>query len=292
MNILLIGNPISSGGHAGKRIKKLSLLLEERGHNVSSYLTRFAGDGKEMISSLCLGMDRAVVVGGDGTLNEIINGLESSFTCPILHFPTGNANLLAQDLKLPQRFSRVVDLIEQGKTIMADVGVMNESRFLMVCGMGFDARVTEEVKKVRKGKVSNLSYVLPFFRAMKTMSQAPLTVRIDGKAIEAQGQAVLVCNVRNYAGICEIAYDAGVTTGGLDVVVLPGENLLSLLSYLAYAKFSRITRLKDVVYLKAEKQVIIQSESLIPVELDGDFHGRHTQVTIDIIKGLVPLIVP
>lgn len=292
MNILLIGNPISSGGHAGTRIQKLSKRLEERGHRVTTYLTRFAGDGKSMIDSLCQGMDRTVVVGGDGTLNEIINGLPESATCPVLHYPTGNANLLAQDLKLPQRLSRVVDLVEQGKTVQADTGTMNGNRFLMVCGMGFDARVTEEVKKVRTGKINNLSYVLPFVRAMKTASSSPLKVVVDDGACEAQGKAVVVCNVRNYGGICELAHDAGVDTRCMDVVVLPKENLKSLLTYLTYAKFSRITRINGVVYLKAKKNILIQSDEPIPVELDGDFNGRHDQVTIKVHPASVPLIVP
>lgn len=292
MNILLIGNPISSGGHAGMRIQRLGQMLEKRGHQVTTYLTRFAGDGKSMIHSLSQNMDRIVVVGGDGTLNEMINGISDSSSCPILHFPTGNANLLAKDLKLPQELNPVADLVEQGKTIMADMGIMNGNRFLMVCGMGFDARVTEELKKVRKGKVSNWDYVLPFIRAIKTSPNMPLNVRIDDGTLDAQGRAVLVSNIRNYGGICEMAHDAGVTTGVLDVIIFPKENLLSLLTYLAYAKFSRVTRLQGVIYAQAKNHVLIQSEVPIPVELDGDFFERHHEVHIDVKPGILPLIVP
>lgn len=292
MNILLIGNPISSGGHAGKRIQSLERLLKERGHHVNTYLTSFEGDGKSAVQSLSQKMDRLVVVGGDGTLNEILNGLSISSRCPILHYPTGNANLLARDVKLPIELNQVADLVEQGKIIMADVGTMNENRFLMVCGMGFDARVTEELKKVRKGKVSNLHYVLPFIRGTRTAINVPLKVNIDDGAQEFQGCAVLVSNIRNYGGVCEMAHDAGVASGVLDVVIFPRENLISLLKYLFFAKFSRISRLKDVIYVQAKKQVLIQSEEPIPVELDGDFFGRHDGVRIEVQPGILPLIVP
>ncbi|MBU0994947.1 MAG: YegS/Rv2252/BmrU family lipid kinase [Proteobacteria bacterium] len=292
MNILLIGNPISSGGHAGERIQALSKHLAGRGHQVKTYLTRFAMDGKNNIASLSQKMDCTVVVGGDGTLNEIINGISDASHCPVLHFPTGNANLLAKDLKLPQQIEAIVRLIEEGKTIKADMGTMNGHRFLMVCGMGFDARVTEELKKIRTGKVSSFTYVLPFIRALKTGGSSSLEVDVDGGIFKAEGKAVLVCNVRSYGGICEMAYQAGVDTGVLDVVVLPRENILSILSYLFYAKFSRITQIKDVVYLKAKEHVIIRSKNPIPVELDGDFCGRHPEVRIGIQRGAIPLIAP
>ena len=270
----------------------LSGELEKRGHHVTTYLTRYAGDGQENIDAMSRNMDRIVVVGGDGTLNEIINGLDEQSTCPVLHYPTGNANLLAKDLNLPQKTSQVVHLIEQGNIIRADVGIMNGTRFLMVCGMGFDARVTEEVKNRRIGKVSNLSYVFPFIKALRGASDSELFVDIDDGSHQEKGKAVLVCNVRNYGGICEMATDAGVTTGELDVIILPKENLFALLSYLSFALFSRVDKIKDVVYLKAKKSVVVRSEELIPVELDGDFQGRHEEIRIDCRQGIIPLIVP
>ena len=291
MDIVIIGNPISSGGNTEKRMAKLQEILETRGHRVESYLTRFAGDGRAMIAQLSENKDRIVVVGGDGTFNEIINGLPDQSALPLLHFPTGNANLLGKDLALPQKEETVADLLENGKVIMADMGVMNGTKFIMVSGIGFDARVTEEVKKIRKGKAGNLTYIIPFIRALFNSSGATYHVSVDGGRSITQGKAVIIGNVRNYAGICEIAYQAGVDTGVLDVVVLPKENILSLARYLLFAKFLRIDLLKNVLYLKG-RTVRINSDKPIPVELDGDFCGRHDEVNIHIIPGSVPLIVP
>lgn len=291
MNIILIGNPISSGGNTGKRMKKLQTILETRGHAVETYMTRFAGDGKNKISTLSENKDRIVVVGGDGTFNEIVNGLSEKSTVPLLHFPTGNANLLGTDLDLPQKEEKVADLVETGRVIMCDVGVMNHMKFFMVAGMGFDARVTEEVKKVRKGKASNLTYLIPIIKALFTSGSSGYKVTVDDGPSAYEGKAVIVGNVRNYAGICEIACDAGITTGVLDIVILPSERLLDLSRYLFYAKFSRIDRLNNVTYLKG-KRFTIQSDAPIPVELDGDFCGLHDTVEISLVPSSLPLIVP
>jgi diacylglycerol kinase family enzyme len=272
-------------------MEKLQGILEARGHRVECYMTRFAGDGKNMIAGLSENKDRIVVVGGDGTFNEIINGLPEQSAVPLLHFPTGNANLLGKDLALPQKEEKVADLVEKGRIIRADVGVMNGLKFIMVAGVGFDARVTEEVKKIRKGKVSDLTYVVPFFRALFSSDGASYRVTVDDDPTVYVGKAVIMGNVRNYAGICEIAYKAGVDNGDLDVVVLPKESILSLAKYLFFAKFFRIDMLKGVTYLKGQK-VFIQSENPIPVELDGDFVDRHQAVDIRLIPASVSLIVP
>lgn len=290
MKILIIGNPIASGGDGEKRIRELQSILESRGHVVEPYLTQFAGDGKNRMSQVSADIDRVVVVGGDGTVNEIINGIPDGFSTPILQMPTGNANILAQDLNLPEKALEVADVLEKGRVVMADVAEMNGERFIMIAGAGFDARVTEEVKKVRTGKVSNLSYVVPILRSLKNHSQSMFDVVVDGTK-RARGAIVLVCNVRNYAGLCEIAFDAGVDTGQLDVVVFPRDNLLSFLKYLACAKLSRVTRLAGVTYLKG-RSVEISSDKSIPVELDGDFNGRHSGVTIKLKPACVPLMVP
>ncbi len=292
MKVLLIGNPISSGGDTCKRIEILCGILQKGGHEVTTYLTRHAGDGRAHACSLSRGMDRMVVVGGDGTLNEIINGLPAGTSCPILHFPTGNANLLARDLKLPQKPEAIADMVEQGRIIYADTGVMNTHRFLMVAGIGFDARVTEEVKKIRRGKINNLSYVRPIIRAGKTRTQCPVFVSIDNGVIKANGAAVLVSNVRNYAGICEMASDAGISNGLLDVIIFPRDNLLALLSYLICARFGNIKKISDVIYVKARKSILVQSEEPLPVQLDGDFYARHHEVLIRNQPGTLGLIVP
>jgi len=290
MNIFIIGNPIASGGDGERRIAVLQTLLEKRGHHVISHVTRFAGDGKEHISTLGSEIDRIVIVGGDGTVNEIINGIPGEFTIPIVQMPTGNANLLAKDLGLPENPLQVADVLENGRTLMADVAQMNGSDFIMVAGAGFDARVTEEMKKVRRGRVGNLTYVLPILRALRRPDHGLFDVKVDGVKC-ARGAMVLVCNVRNFGGMCEIAFDAAVDSRQLDIVVFPVMNLFSLLKYFLFSKFSRITRLRGVRYLKGKK-IEIDSITPIPVELDGDFNGWHSHVSIQMKSGKVPLMTP
>ncbi len=291
MNILIIANPIASGGDAGKRAGMLAAILNRRGHRAQTYLTRFAGDGKQRVSEICRdAFDRIVVVGGDGTFNEIINGLPENISVPIAQLPTGNANLLGKDLCLPRTPAGTADLLESGRVIMADLAEMNGMKFIMIAGAGFDAKVTEALKAVRTGRVSNLSYALPVLRTLRSGARTMFHVVVDG-CRHARGEIVLVCNVRSYGGICEMAFDAGVDTGNLDIVVLPKETAGSLAWYFFMARFSRITRIKGVTYLKG-KQVTITADTPVPMQLDGDFAGRFPEVRISLKPNCLPIVAP
>ena len=290
MRILIIANPIAGGGRARRQGAALSAILEARGHSVSSYLTRFAGDGKRYLSQNKEPLDRIVVVGGDGTFNEILNGFPTGAAVPILHLPTGNANLLASDLNLPRTAAGAAHLVENGRVVRADVALMNNIKFIMVAGAGFDARVTEELKRVRRGEVSNLSYVLPVLRALRNRPGSMWSVSVDGKG-PVTGAAVLVCNVRTYGGICRIAFDADVANGRLDVVILPAEGLWHLIKVLFAARFSKVTRVRGVRYLKG-RRVEISGPDSIPMQLDGDFVGRYPKVDIVLQPASLPILIP
>ncbi len=289
MKIFIVANPVASGGDAGAKAKELKKILKQRGHHPEIYLTRFRGDARQKISNISRGIDRIVVVGGDGTVNEILNGITMDCDIPLTQFPTGNANLLGKDLNLPDNALGMVDMIENGKVIKADLATMNGLKFIMVAGVGFDARVTEELKKVRQGKVNNLSYLIP---ALKALNKKPsiYDVVVDGH-LHAKGEIVLICNVRNYAGLFTIAFDAGIDTGVLDVVVVSKQGLFNLGRVLAHSIFGRIGRMRGVTYLKG-RQVTITTENPMPVQLDGDFQGRHKEVRISLFPGSLPFFVP
>ncbi len=291
MNILIIANPISGKGIAKKKTAKLETILKRLGISVTIYLTKFAGDGKEYASNLnSSSFDRLVVVGGDGTINEIVNGLPDTFSTPILPVSTGNANLLASELKLPKNPSKLVKLLIEGKTIHADCGIINnKTKFLMVAGIGFDALICEQVKKARKTTINNLSYLLPIFKVIKSFKNSKYEIMVDGKDY-GTSPAIIISNLKNYAGVFSLAYNAGINTGFLDIIMLPKISFFSLLKYILIIKLYNVSKISGAKYINGS-EITIRSNQTIPVELDGDFQKRYSKVDIKIIKGKIPLII-
>jgi len=275
MKILIIGNPISGKGKAYKKAKKLENILSTKGYAVTSYFTRFQGDAKQYLQRNRTRFNRVIVVGGDGTLNEVINGIPDNFSTPIAQVPTGNANLLGKEIGYPNKVKEVQRTVESGAIINVDIAYADNTKFLMVAGVGFDARVTEKIKKTRLGKISNFSYLKPIYHSLNKKNI--YNINVDGQ--EYKGSSILVCNGRNYAGIVEIAYNANLSSGLLDVIIFPSDSLISILKYFITAKFFKITALPEVTYVQGVNVKIYSNEEF-PLQVDGDFIGyfRHTNI--------------
>ncbi len=117
MRVLIIGNPIAGVGRAGRRVGELGRLLQDRGCEVTTRLTRGPGEARAFAESV-----------GDGTIYEAVNGLADPSGTPIAILGVGTANLLARDLNLPRTPQGVADLIHHGRTRMLDLGLIGGKR--------------------------------------------------------------------------------------------------------------------------------------------------------------------
>ena len=101
MRVLIIGNPIAGTGRTERLVHEFGGLLARRGHDVEICLTARAGEAGKRARSISSNLGRLVVAGGDGTVNEVLNGLADPSRVPLLLLPTGTANQLALTLQLP-----------------------------------------------------------------------------------------------------------------------------------------------------------------------------------------------
>ena len=289
MKILLIGNPVSGGGRARRLAERLVRILEGRGHDVEVCMTREAGEGRRRAARIESAVDRLVVVGGDGTLNEILNGLPDPAAVPLCQLATGTANILAHDLRLPRRPEALAELLENGELRRLDMGLVAERRFLMLVSAGFDAMVTEEIRRTRSGTLGYARYLAPILRVLGSYRPTRITVQVDGET-PVQGELVVVSNTRNYGGLFTLADRARADSGHLDVCVLSRASLPALLRTAVGGLSGGISGQKGVTYLTA-REITIDAEESVAVQVDGDYFGR-TPVRIGIEPACVPFISP
>jgi diacylglycerol kinase (ATP) len=289
MRIMIIGNPISGTGGASARIERFCDKLRIRGHNVEVFLTQKAGDAFVCAGRVDSNVDRLVIAGGDGTINEALNGLSDPSAVPILAMPTGSANMLARDLGLPDRLDALVSILEGGSIRRLDMGLLGQRRFLLVVSAGFDASVTEEISKRPRKTMGYRGYMWPAFRVAGKFQPMKIAVSVD-ESDPIVGMTVLVLKVRHYGGIFVVAEDAGLDSGCFHVCVLHRWTLFALLKYLVAAFTRRFSKLSDVTFLKGSR-VKIESNERVPVEVDGDYFGT-TPVEVELRPKVVPVIVP
>lgn len=299
MRVLIIGNPIAGRGRARERIAALEALLRERGHEVEVHLTRGAGDGGRRASGIDAGRpvtvpDRLVVAGGDGTVNEVVNGLSDPSSVPIALLPMGTANVLAHELGLPRSVAGVAEVVERGRARRLDLGVARgpwgERRFLAVLSSGFDAMVVRELHRNRTGTMGYLKYVVGVLRQVGRYRPPRLRVSVD-EVHGLEGAMVVVSKTRNYGGIFRIADRASCDSGVLDVCVLRRGGLAWLAWYGVGALCGGLSGRGGVHYLTGRRVSIDCAAGPVPVEVDGDDLGD-TPVSIGIRPGAVSVLCP
>ncbi len=289
LGVLVIGNPIAGGGRAGRCIERLVSLLDARGHDVERFLTREAGEAAARAGQLDDGVERLVVVGGDGTLNEVVNGLADPSRVPLAQLPTGTANVLAHDLGLPREPEGTVDLLERGAVRRIDMGIAGQRRFLLMLSAGFDALVTREVKSQRTGRLGYAGYAEPLLRALRGYTPPTLRVSVNGGRPIPCGLAV-ASSTRNYGGLFSIARDAGPDTGHLDVCLLPSASRRSIVRLGLRALAGEVAEQRGVIH-RVGRRVMICSDDPAPIEIDGDYAGT-TPITAQLLPRVVPFLVP
>ncbi len=285
----MVGNPVAGRGGAPRKAERFARELERRGHHVDWLLTRRVGEARRRAGELEGRVDCIVVAAGDGTLNEVVNGLSDPSRTPLGHLPLGTANLLAHELGLPHRPEALAELVESGATRRIDLGRIGRSRFLLLASSGFDALVTQRVRRARAKGLGYRGYLLPILRTLASYREPHLRVRIDGRE-ELEGSLVVASNLRNYGGLFSVTDRARCDSGHLDVCVFRSASRLEIPGYVAAAALGRISRLRSVAYREA-RRVEIEGERPVPVQVDGDYWGT-TPVALEIEPRVVPILAP
>jgi YegS/Rv2252/BmrU family lipid kinase len=274
----VIGNPAAGGGRAARCAQELVRALEGRGHSVEWFATRAAGDACRCAGEREGAVDCIVVAGGDGTLNEVLNGLTDPGATPLLPMPLGTANMLSRALGIPRDAERLADAVEASRVRIVDVGLASlagglpsPQRFLSVAGVGFDAEVTQLLSRLRRGPLGYRGYVAPIARRFLAQRAPRLSVRLDGgPAIE--GAFVIVVKLASYGGVLRIAPDARPDDGRLHACVFRRAGRLDLLRFVVPAFRGRLAGRPDVV-LRTARSVEVDADGPVAVQLDGDYRG-------------------
>jgi YegS/Rv2252/BmrU family lipid kinase len=297
MRVLVIANPAAGSGRGRERTDALVRRLEARGHKVERFATRGPGDARRRVAGAESAFDRIVGAGGDGTLNEIVNGLEDPSRVPLAPLALGTANMLAGALGLPRDPAALAAIVEGDAIRRVDLGHATptvdpgrRSCFLGVAGAGFDAMVTEAVRRTRDGPLGYAGYAMPILRTLRGYRAPRLRVRLDGGAPEACGFAI-VANLPNYGGLFAVTPDARLDSGHLDVCLFRDASFPGLVRIVWPAWRGTLGARSDCL-VRAASRLSIESADPVPapIQLDGDAWAE-TPVEIGVRPRVVPMSV-
>ena len=268
---VIIGNPNS--GRAGDEdyLERFAKILRSGGLTVEVLNTEYPDHATELAS---LAGDRLVVAaGGDGTVNEIINGLSLEATLGIL--PLGTANVLARELGLPLDPEEACQRILNGEHSRVDFGVATndegaERRFACMAGIGFDAKVVDAVTPRQKRYLRGLAFQVTAFRVLFGNKFPPIEV-IQGDKVHVARFAI-VANGHYYGGDYKVSGPGLLTSGELETILV--ERVSALLRPDVFAGIMARKPLNRAMKSFTSTQVQARAQGAeVPVQLDGELWG-------------------
>lgn len=288
---VIIANPASGAFPHNNHHEETVAYLKERGWQVELWLTDGPGAAERLARrSVEQHISVVIAAGGDGTINEVIQGLAGS-ECALGVLPTGTVNVWAREMSIPLDRARAREVLVRGQTRRIDLGKVNGRYFLLMAGIGIDGEVTQAVEGKPLKRLGVLGYVLAALWFGPGYLGFPLTLSVDnGDPVRTRALQIVIGNTRLYGGALTFTWLARCDDGLLDLCVVYKRSWLGRLVVLGDIVLRHERRRLWVRYNTFTK-VVIETKTPVAIQVDGDPAG-HTPATFEVVPGALKVIVP
>jgi YegS/Rv2252/BmrU family lipid kinase len=264
---LIVRNPAARRQLTTTRLEAAAGILRAVGWDVTISITEKAGHATGVARAAAAQLfDVVVANGGDGTVNEVANGLAGSQTA-LAVLPGGTANVWAKEAGVPKDPAKAMRLVLDGERLRADLGVANGRYFLLMAGAGLDAAIIPRVSASWKRRVGALAYIAAGVTTAVRTRPWQVTMLLDDGTLETPLYWMLAGNTRNYGGLLNLTREAKADDGLLDLVLMKRGGL-HLVADGIRALLGRHERSPNVLYRRIRELTIETPD--VPVQLDGD----------------------
>jgi YegS/Rv2252/BmrU family lipid kinase len=289
MRALLVMNPM-----AGESSPELADLLRQVAARHDCQLTLALPASPEELYTVVRhavadGDTRIFCAGGDGTIHHVVAALRDTDT-PLAIIPTGTVNVLARELHIPLDPLDAMRVALAGRTRRVDVGMANGRPFMVMAGLGFDAEVITEVLPRLKELFGPLAYVTIGLQVLARYKPSQFRLEMDELCLSLPAWLIVVGNASYYAYELNIAPDARMDDGLLDVCIFAEHGAFERLTQIGALFAGQHTKQANVRYFRT-RHLRIDAAPPVHVQLDGDAMGS-SPVDISVLPSALTVVVP
>ena len=299
-NTVFLVNPASANGSTGRRWPEIANRAAAAGLSADAFFSRAPGDLTELARRAADdGAELLVVVGGDGSINEVVNGIAGREGIELAMIARGTGWDFARSLGLPRKVDEAVAVATAGRTRTIDLGRATyrpwaggeaHTLFANVASVGMSGAIAQRANDTTKALGGKVSYVWATFAVFARWSNTEVEVAIDGQTRRARMHDVIVANGQFFGGGMKICPDAKPDDGAFDVLLIGDLTKRDLIFTLP--KTFRGTHLP---HPKAELirgvRVSVDAPGPLPIELDGEQPGT-TPVAFEVVPQALRVRVP
>ena len=286
--IAFIINPISGTNNKSNIREKIKNYFSETEIDIDIIVTKRPGDATRFAGQFVREFfDAVIAVGGDGTVNEIANGIRGGNIAMGI-IPSGSGNGFARHAHIPLKTEEALKVISDFFTIDVDTMNINNKVSVNVSGVGFDAMVADKFQKLSKRGLSSYAKIiiaeLPKYKAQN------YSISIDGEQIEIEAFLISLANSSQFGNNAYISPEASVTDGLIDLCIVKKFKKIESPIFAQKLMFGNIHKSKYVEIIRA-KEIIIKQQSDV-YHLDGDamYNGKNLKISIS--QGALKMIIP
>lgn len=288
--ITIIFNPVAGNRRRGL-LDDVIAELNRLGWKVSVNGTTGPGSATNLATqAIMLREDVIVAAGGDGTINEVVSGMQGAKT-PLGVIPMGTANVLAVEMKFPRRADAIAASITAGNLRRLHLPTVNNATFLLMVGVGFDGAVVSAVTNPMKRRWGKLAFVMQGLRKLAGGPATAMKVTVDGSVFPAEW--VIVTNISHYGGAYRLTPDVDPGQASLTAVIFTRAGRLHMTGHFLRLQFGRVHHSRHVVLAPAVRVEIAHADGARPaaVQIDGDAAGT-APCSIAISDQFVDILAP
>lgn len=294
---LFIVNP-SAGQHLiQNNLDRLigQLILKQLVNHVDIFYTAKKDDGYyKVLKCDEKNYDFITVVGGDGTINEVVSGMvESHKTIPLCILAAGTVNDFANYLNLPTEINAVCNLINNFYTVCCDVGKIDNRYFMNVAAGGMFSDVSFSVSKNDKKRLGPLAYYLNGLANLPSQLNTNIDLKIildDVNVIEEAAKMFMITNTNRVGGFENIIPLADIQDGLLDLIIIKKCSVTDLVALSKDYILKKHARSPFISYFQAKKIEIYSKQDVI-IDIDGE-QGSLLPVTIEVVNEAINILIP
>ncbi|WP_407271324.1 diacylglycerol kinase [Radiobacillus sp. PE A8.2] len=270
----IIYNPTSGREMFKKELPDVLQRMEHAGYETSTHATTGAGDAiEESAAAVERKYDVIIAAGGDGTINEVINGMAEKPNRPKLGIiPVGTTNDFSRALSIPRNIQKAVDVIIEGRTTALDIGRVNQEYFMNIAGGGKLTELSYEVPSKLKTMIGQLAYYLKGIEMLPSLRPTHVRIEYDGNVFEDEIMLFLVSNTNSVGGFEKLAPTAQMDDGLFDLLILRKTNLADFIRIATLAL--RGAHLEDsLIFYTRAKHIKVNTEEKMQLNIDGEYGG-------------------
>ena len=300
---LVIINPNAGNGKGEKDWNKISSFLTKEHLSFKTEFTERKGHAINLtLQAISAGFRKIITVGGDGTLNEVVNGVFTNNYCSPINIalsliPVGTGNDWGRMFGIPLDYEKAVRIVSENKTLLHDVGMISyyngtekkNRYFINIAGLGFESVVVRKTNYQKdKGHGGKLIYFYNLLTSLLSYKNTKAEIIIDGKKIDANVFSVNVGNGRYCGGGMRQTPDALPYDGLLDMTIINGMGKFEIIRNLKILYDGSILSHPKIDGYRC-KNIKISSDSIMYTEADGESLG-HTPVEFSIIPAGINIV--